>query len=1583
MRKFIVTILSVLCLACLGLAAAACAGSKYYTLTYSAIKGVTFDFGEIQSGAKVKEGYEVKFTCAVDENRVTGDPVVLINGEDEYPDLDGVYSFKMSRNTEVSVSGVYAINAFDVTFDKEQWRIAYRDAETGKELTSIEDVVSGTRVSFTLDVSVYYDRNSKFDVLANTTVVTPVDGVYTFTVTRKTTVKVTGLTLEEPFLNRPNGGKGIKKDPYLIERPIDLYVMADYVNSSFYNGRYAMAYYKLNADIDMEGEQLFIIGDTTTSVATFCGDFNGNGHKIYNYYISDTIIEQAEFTKVFMPYIGLFGMASATTAGPARIYDLTLENFTININANVYNSTVAAGGVVGAGIGVEVENCHVNGSITMDADDIYYGHMGGVVGFLQSAYNSDTQRAVSSVVGCTSEVDLEGQSGYVYSAGGIVGYVYAMKENTASYIANSRSYGTVAGAMRAGGIAGTMSPFSSVKNCYSLGEVNAYNDITPVQGLTQHAYAYAGGIAGYVERDSIVSGCFSLSAVHASAYGGSNYEVAGKICGGLNAGGGENIESSPALQLNCTDDLNNINEEYLTGELGWNEDEWLFGNVGNGYPEYIGRKGEKTVNVNIKYVINGVVVGAPVEKTLSAEAYRPISDWYKNGLDEFVTNSTGDRSYGYYFDEARTQKVPRGYVLTGAEELYCGFADYSEVSGVYYLRTQEQGSGAYIQLNNDGTLFYRNNGLNLTTSYIYDGKELTLYSCPAFTETEISNNADGSQTTNRYYTCGKGKLNGNVLELVNNVSYKESAPLRAVKEAEGFLYGEYYSTNNNECVFNTDGTGTFNGAPIDIFTVTGNTVTINGIITGTINAAARTITINGTVYTAYDPFKGTWEKSATTHVEFTFDGKSEWVYTYYSYIDGVKTVLQRDSGTYMFDGTDTLTLNGGSIIANNTLASMDENGFIRLQATDLTFYKPNSFTGKWRYFYKNEAIELTLNGVGKDGYGTGSIYYETILSDVDITYHVQNVQGVDYIYLFLEDTVMGILHYDVNDFTLKGMIYSYAEDEMLNVHNVYDLEGKVIATYPDIVSFCLYDDFGGLWVTPEWGIIEFNGYGSYNLKSIVIKEENNSNLTLAVSGSVRMDEGVGTYRLDNSTMTGSLVYDGSTYQIAYNANDDSITVQGGVTFRIYRPDSLRGIQLKGADGKTYAFDGASKLAGGGNVTVSDGSSSSNHKYTISGSTISIAGVGAITVSGEKYLLGGLPLTVANNFTGEWLVGGTLDALEIGEIGASNTAQGKYLGESVTFSYNIAVDRNMGSDYLSFEYKNRTYYIFAMLVTDAETSQIIGYELTISTSVNMLEGTSVNCIGKDVATDGFRGTYTAADGSSIMLDGLSSAVYSNGTIVLKDGNGATEGYSYSVNSFGMPVYTAGTDDDGKILRYVLTAAAADEEGAYTGNGKSFKAVRTDILYMRTATDIFGDKYTFNGIGTVVCGNKEYGYVIDKQDEYNLVFKLTLTDGAGKQYKAEFDYGSTNYEFRFTDELTGITVTEGKVEYRFVRAGCLTRTDNSAEDAVTVNYTYVIDSYDKNTKTYVLSATDADGQPYVVMLDISNEEEYKLTIAKKTA
>lgn len=163
MRKILTAILSVLCLACLCLAAAACTGPKYYKLTYDAIAGVKLDFGEIKSGAKVRDGYTVKFTCTVDENRVTGDPTVLINGEDEYPDLEGVYSFEMSRDTEVTVSGVYTINTFDITFDKEDARIKYLDAKTGEELSTLEGLAVGTEVSFKLDISVYYDRASKYN----------------------------------------------------------------------------------------------------------------------------------------------------------------------------------------------------------------------------------------------------------------------------------------------------------------------------------------------------------------------------------------------------------------------------------------------------------------------------------------------------------------------------------------------------------------------------------------------------------------------------------------------------------------------------------------------------------------------------------------------------------------------------------------------------------------------------------------------------------------------------------------------------------------------------------------------------------------------------------------------------------------------------------------------------------------------------------------------------------------------------------------------------------------------------------------------------------------------------------------------------------------------------------------------------------------------------------------------------------------------------------------------------------------------------------------------------------------------------
>lgn len=1556
MRKILTAILSVLCLACLCLAAAACTGPKYYKLTYDAIAGVKLDFGEIKSGAKVRDGYTVKFTCTVDENRVTGDPTVLINGEDEYPDLEGVYSFEMSRDTEVTVSGVYTINTFDITFDKEDARIKYLDAKTGEELSTLEGLAVGTEVRFKLDISVYYDRASKYSVLANTTVIKPdAGGVYSFNVARKTTVKVSGLELEKSFIERKDSGNGTQSSPYLLKRPIDLYVMADLVNNPFYLGRYGMAYYKLTADIDMEGEQLFIIGDSTSSSAVFCGDFDGNGHKIYNYYIKDTIIEQSEFTTVFLPYIGLFGTAAATTAGPARIYDLTVEDFDISVNASKFNKTFAAGGIVGAGLGVSITNCKVNGgTIIADADDVYYGYIGGVVGFLQSVYNSEAQRAYSAVNGCSANVDIQGQSGYLYAAGGIAGYVMSMQKDTVAYIINSYSDGAVYGAMNAGGIAGYMSPYSSVKNSYARGIVDAYNAVTPSQGFEEHAYAYAGGIAGYVERDSVVSGCFSLADVHAAADGGSKYEKAGKICGGLSNGGGENIECGPALVVSCSDDPHAIGKDFVEA-LGWNVEEWTFD---NGYPEYNKPVGNMTAQVTIKYMVNGSFTEGKLIN-LEAKDYRAVAEWYRNQLPEYISKTDGNRSYGYYFDTELTQKVPNGYVLTGNETLYCGFADYASVAGTYYLQTAESGSGANIELKADGSLIYRMGALNLTSYYIFDGETITLFDCPAFTETKTENN-----TTTTYYSCGKGTLADGKLTLLNNISYTEQSPLCAVKKLDGFIYGGYYSDNGKECVFNEDGTGMLAGSPIT-YTVSGNSVNIAGVGTGTVNTANRTVVIGSTVYKAYDPFKGTWEKSATTHVEFTFDGKGAWTYEYYGYVNGEKSVLTSDKGTYVFDGTDTLTLNGGSVIAGGTQVSMDENGFIKLTNTDLTYYKDMSLVGMWRFFYNEEAIEITFKGIGKDGYGVALVSYETVASDLEVTYHMQRVNGVDYVYLFLEDSVLGILHYDVNDFTLRGMIYSYKDNEMLDNYVVYsdevDADGnrKVIATYEDIVSFCLYDDFGGQWIGEDWGLVEFNGYGLYKLKSILIREERNKVLTSAVSGSVKIGQKNGSYKLENATMKGTLVYDGATYTIEYNQATDTITVTGVTSFTLCRPDRLYGLQLKGEDGTVYVFDGGSGLAGGGNVTVG----SASYKYTINGTTISVTGLGNITVSGDKFLLGGKTLSVVNNFTGEWHVGGTLKTLVIGEIGASFTAQGSYRGQSTVFTYNVK------ENHLSFNYNGRTYYAFAMLAQNK-------YELIVSNVDNVSEGNNIICIGTGEQLDKYRGTFTAANGKYIVFDGLGLSKYGSGTALQYSKDNVVEAaYSYKINSFGMALLTGAED-----VRFIAADADASEAGAYIGsNGTAYKLVEPDKLYLREAAgadDLKGKTFVFDGIDTVVCGEEQYKYVINGRDELRLVYKLTLTDKNGKEIMAEVSYGS-NLTFRFVDELTGIIIKDGKLTYTFVSIGTMKLVDGIGDDMVEKVYKYTITAHDKDAKKYTLTMS-SDFENYIAEVDYSNEDEYKISM-----
>lgn len=1591
MRKFFVALLSVICLTCM-LVAVACTSNEpnYFILTYGAIDGVSLDFGEIQNGAKVREGYIVRFKCEVDETAVTGEPVILVNGNDRYryPDENGIYSFPMTEDAEVTVSGVSALNSYDVTFDAGDWRITYTDVD-GNAIEEVKDVHFGDSVQFKLELSVYYDVNSKYSVLANTQIITPDEnGVYTANIIRDTTVSVTGLEEEAYFLARGNCGTGTADDPYLISRPIDLYAMANLINDPYYSsGIYALAHYKLVNDIDMKGEQLFVIGDATSSMALFLGEFDGNGHTIRNYYISDRIIEQDNFTSVFLSYTGLFGQAVATAYGPVSIHDLTLEGFEMRVDAASALSGFCAGSVVGMAIGAQIENCTVlNGEITANADTQYFGYMGGIAGYLRSAY-TETLSYNAFIKGCRSEVEIGGESGYVLAGGGIVGYLESSDEYANAYVLNSSYSGSVYGAMQSGGIAGYMGPYTSVKNCYSTGSAEARNTIVASAGFEEYAGAYAGGIAGYLEYDSIISNCFSLSETSATAQNPQN-AFSGDIVGGI-SDGEEYIETNAGLVLNCTADSSNVNQNYLTSTLGWSTDDWSF--TGD-YPAV--KVNDKAKPVTVSLYCGGALTGSTI---LDSDEYNTICEWYERGIDRFV-DADGRRSYGWYFDSNLTRKIPDAYVFSGSETIYCGLVDYNDVAGKYYLQSGVNGSGIFIELLTDGTLVYKEGARNVTSYYIYDGIKATFFDCPVFTEYNITyvtdengnyvldENGNRQEISTPYYSAGVATLDsGRRFILVNNVTYTQDNPRIALKEIEGFVYGAYYA-GDTDYVFYADGTGRRGNASFT-YSLFDSRITIdeNGTLSYGTVTDGLVVSVGETDLSKYDPFAGTWASKSTVLAEYTFDGKGGWTYEHYGYVRGEKVVFTEDaaSGSYVYNPEDeTLELDNGVIVG------FGSDGLLQITNTGNTdtYYGQFSYTGKWRYFYSNEAIEIDFGGITKDGTGKAVLSYETLPEDLNVTYHVlhDNADNKDYVYIYMNDDLLGMLYFEPSDLTLRGMIYSYAEDAM--IYSLTVGSGDDSKTYYP-VRFCLYDEFYGEWLGENWGSVEFDGFGSYAIDGLVIGGDV---INTAVSGSVTINGKSVQYKLDNATMSGSFVFEGVTYTISYNEERDVIEIKSDAipTFELVRPDSLYGLKLRSVEGGTvYEFDGGSRHANGG--VVKAGSDRYFYKIaedgviTLYNSPDSVAG--KIEAVNGNYVLTldsqtNVTLVIVNDFTGEWNVGESRMGMSIGEISASLIAQGLYLGEPATYTYSPA------ENLLSFVYRGDTYYITSMAAEN-------GTELRISDTTDEF-GSSVYCV-RNEKLDGYQGKFTALDGSYLLIDGLSASSYARGFAGIYSEKGElTKRYSYTVNVLGMVELRSGDD------YFVLVPSETTASGAYVNGSTAYVIKTPDIFYLVAADDYFGTEYRFDGLGKVTASDgKTYGYTVAEQteeDTLNLVYRMTFKEENGTEHAVKFDYSTRDYVVTFTDEFTGISVTErvlsgitGNVTYetvyKFVCANTLEVTETSYDrngnvtNTVKTVYSYTVTDSVPADKIYQFALV-SDGGNYTGVLKLETENGPQFTLTK---
>ena len=1440
------------------------------------------DGSTLKNGMMVRSGTEVQFSV------VKADGYYYTNGN--APDVyangtklalsNGVYSFVMSEPTTISIEGIQ--KNINLTFNKGDNRVEYINVKGGGQYFDTDTPIKGElgeEVVFDVKISVYYDASKGYEVQSNTTILSPQsDGHYHITLEDNTTVSVSGLKQDTAFTARGEGS-GTQSDPYRLSRPIDLYEMAMRVNDSWYMGTYSNEYYKLVADIDLEDEQLFVIGDGSSSYAYFGGQFDGNGHTISNYYITDTRVDQSEYNQLYLSGVGMFGYVMPGLNRAPVIKDLTLANFTITANGarsavDLGDYSLCVGSLAGSTFGASISNVSAkNGQLIVTGGKNSGAYVGGLIG-QQFAEYGNTYKFDSGVISCMTNVDIRivsDSSSYVFATGGISGSLIVGDEHYTSYILNCYSTGNVEGGQYAGGIVGYAYDHSAIVNCYSSGTVIAISSLATEGYLESVYYATAGGIAGYAEYSTVIANSFSTGYVLAQSSKGSAYcKASGTVAAKDDESALTDADALLPKFINLygvSDNADNkisissINSDFIKG-LKWSENDWI---ISNGLPLLNPNAAKPSINVN--FSVNNAF---GTVNSVSLDSYKSLAGWDNSDvIPEFISGNGGNRSYGYFFDEQLENKVPRSFVLTSDITLYVGYADYAAISGIYYLGDSVR-EEVTLELTFDGKAIYRDGALNQTATYSWDGSNLIIYYSAVGA---LSSNPDIDATYFGSYYIYSGKIEGDIISITGgaieeigddgytgNIIYifPEGNPLNGYKQIDGFKYGSYYF-DGGEYIFFGNRTGLYivnNEEKIFSYVFSADnklTLTIgdstaeatldnNGYVTG----------IGSTSLKAYDEFTGSWEKSFESPKEYTFDGKGGWTYSGFD---------NTSSGSYKVESGVL------SDVLGSFTAKFDDEGFLVVTSNgkEVTYYKEGSFKGEW-YFNgltkegADIAVGITFDGIGLNGYGNAHVKYPTG-TEYELTYECSVENEVKYVWIYYRDSVFGELVYKADNLTLTGTLNGQS------------------------VRFTVYDEFLGKWLSDDTDIeyVEFNGNGFYQLSG-----EGNA---VSVRGTVRINGKQRVYySINRKTMVGSFTYNSVDYTFTYNETTGIITVtyNSNRQFHLALLDSWYGRELKDSEGNIYTFDGKGNLPNGGKITVSDGSS---YTYKLNGENIDLNNnSGTITIGSNGghsvYVLNisgsNKYLTVNTPFTGEWVIGGLSATLTIGEIYADNTASGEYTpyGKS---QQNISLIYNPDTNDLTFQYGSTVYRI---TLTSAGGRYLLNF--------GSVGGSSSKGIPAELADDLQSKVYSVLDGNGnpdgrkLVFDGLGEYSYANGTAVLLKASGEIEKtFIYSKNDYGHWIVIS------SFYEYVLVSC--DKNTKLNSNdlyllkddgGNYFAIISPDGLYGYKVKDALDPDtyYLFDGCGEVKCVTSGetvivYNYKIIKLNEtFKHLLEFTTKDGS---------------------------------------------------------------------------------------------------------
>lgn len=472
-------------------------GDKYNSFTFNSTKEdseVIISYKPSTGVVSITGDVEIPKFAPEESITIVGEPE-LVNGVNWDPSAESTKMIEVEDNLyEIVLSGVSKSDEYEFKFvTDESWSHSW-----GLSELVVDDLHLESGVATDINYRSYISNCLISVPFDNATVKVQLD-FRNCDANTKLGAKVTA-TITPPYREDDINNDGKDEVVYQISNKEQLKWFADYVNSGHSDVNAA-----LTDDIDFDNSEW-------TSIKSYSGTFDGNGHKINNIYIKSNYsgpLESDEdacgffantLSSATIKNLGINGKVESdcATGGIVGINRGTIENCYMQGSVNVNSSFT--GGITGENYGT-LKNCHNESKVTA------LSIVGGLIGSnhknttITDCYNTGAVNATftnaaavggligssdgTTMTGCYNTGAVTAESKY---AGGLIG---TLQYSNSTTISNCYNTGSLTADANVGGLIGKIDEYSyntKISNCYNVGTITGNDDVGSLIGVS-HRYA--------------------------------------------------------------------------------------------------------------------------------------------------------------------------------------------------------------------------------------------------------------------------------------------------------------------------------------------------------------------------------------------------------------------------------------------------------------------------------------------------------------------------------------------------------------------------------------------------------------------------------------------------------------------------------------------------------------------------------------------------------------------------------------------------------------------------------------------------------------------------------------------------------------------------------------------------------------------------------------------------------------------------------------------------------------------------------------------------------------------------------------